>query len=116
MRDRPGFGRVTPAEIIELARAAAHGRRGPPSDYGRFPAALSDDELAGFFVDETDRRLIARRRREPNRLGFALQLGTVRYLGPVSGGSLRGAATGGAVCRREARDRRSRGALKLRGW
>src|SRR5450631_1266955 len=81
MRDRPGFGRVTPAEIIELARAAAHGRRGPPSDYGRFPAALSDDELAGFFFDETDRRLIARRRREPNRLGFALQLGTVRYLG-----------------------------------
>ena len=75
--------RVTPAEIIELARAAArHGRRGPQADYGRFPAALPDDELAGsFFFDETDRRLIARRRRESNRLGFAVQLGTVRYLG-----------------------------------
>lgn len=74
---------MTPAEIIELARAAArHGRRGPPSDYGRFPAVVSDDELAEhFFFDQTDRRLIARRRRDSNRLGFTLQLGTVRYLG-----------------------------------
>ena len=75
---------MTPAEIIELARAAAQlGRRGPPADYGRFAPALSDDEPAGFFFfffDETD-RLIARRRRDANRLGFALQLGTVRYLG-----------------------------------
>jgi Domain of unknown function (DUF4158) len=74
---------MTRAEIIELAHAAARrGRRGPPADYGRFPPALSDDELAGFFFfDQTDRRLIARRRRDSNRLGFALQLGTVRYLG-----------------------------------
>jgi Domain of unknown function (DUF4158)/Tn3 transposase DDE domain len=74
---------VTPAEIIELARAAARrGRRGPPADYGRFPAAVSEDELVEhFFFDETDRRLIARRRGDSNRLGFALQLGTVRYLG-----------------------------------
>ena len=74
---------MTRAEIIELAQAAARrGRRGPPADYGRFPPALPDDELAGFFFfDEADRRLIARRRRDANRLGFALQLGTVRYLG-----------------------------------
>ena len=74
---------MTPAEIIELARAAArHGRRGPPRDCGRFPPVLSDDELAEHcFFDETDRELIARRRRDSNRLGFALQLGTVRYLG-----------------------------------
>ena len=78
-----GCARVSPAEIIELARAAArHGRRGPPRDYRRFPPVLSDDELAEhFFFDETDRELIARRRRDSNRLGFALQLGTVRYLG-----------------------------------
>jgi TnpA family transposase len=43
---------------------------------------VSADELADFFLfDERDRRLIARRRRDANRLGFAVQLGTVRYLG-----------------------------------
>jgi TnpA family transposase len=74
---------VTPAEIVELARAAAHrARRGPPAGYGRFPEVVSGDELAEyFFFDEQDRRLIARRRRDANRLGFAVQLGTVRYLG-----------------------------------
>jgi len=65
------------------ARAEARrGRRGPPEDYGRFPAVVSDDDLAEFFfLDDQDRRLIAQRRRDSNRLGFAIQLGTVRYLG-----------------------------------
>lgn len=72
---------MTPAEVIAL-EAARYGRRGPPEDYGRFPVRLSADELAEFFFfDERDRELICKRRRECNRLGFAVQLGTVRYLG-----------------------------------
>jgi hypothetical protein len=43
---------------------------------------LSADELAEFFFfDQRDRELIVGHRRERNRLGFAMQLGTVRYLG-----------------------------------
>lgn len=51
-------------------------------DYGRFTRELSPDELAGcFFFTDDDRRRIATRRGDANRLGFAVQLGTVRYLG-----------------------------------
>ncbi|GAC55078.1 putative transposase [Gordonia amicalis NBRC 100051 = JCM 11271] len=49
--------------------------------YGQF-GVLSRGELERFFyLDDEDRRLIAGRRRDSNRLGFALQLVTVRYLG-----------------------------------
>ncbi|TGD89058.1 Tn3 family transposase [Mycobacterium sp. TJFP1] len=49
--------------------------------YGRF-GALSRVELERFFyLDDEDRKLIAGRRRDYNRLGFALQIVTVRQLG-----------------------------------
>lgn len=53
-----------------------------PQDYGLFSRQLSADELAGCFCfSDDDQRQIARHRRDVNRLGFAVQLGTVRYLG-----------------------------------
>ena len=71
---------MTPAEVITL-EAAREGRRRPPADYGQFPQRLSADELAEFFLfDQRDQKVITRRRGEQNRLGFAVQLGTVRYL------------------------------------
>ena len=49
--------------------------------YGRF-GVLSRVELERFcYLDDEDRRLIAARRRDYNRLGFAVQVVTVRYLG-----------------------------------
>jgi Domain of unknown function (DUF4158) len=49
--------------------------------YGPF-GALSRVELERFFyLDDEDRKLIAGRRRDYNRLGFALQVVTVRQLG-----------------------------------
>ncbi|WP_432420531.1 DUF4158 domain-containing protein [Nocardia carnea] len=50
-------------------------------EYGRF-GVLSRVELERFcYLDDEDRRLIAARRRDYNRLGFAVQVVTVRYLG-----------------------------------
>jgi hypothetical protein len=62
-----------PVEFLTDEEATAYGAdRGAPSQ-----AEMEKP----FFLDTADKRLVARRRGDHNRLGFALQLTTVRYLG-----------------------------------
>lgn len=52
------------------------------SEHVRFGVAPPRQELERFFVfDDQDRKLVRKRRGDHNRLGFGVQLGTVRYLG-----------------------------------
>ena len=62
-----------PVEFLTDVQAAA---------YGRFTEAPSLAALERFFfLDDTDKALVNKRRGDYNRLGFSLQLGAVRALG-----------------------------------
>jgi TnpA family transposase len=62
-----------PVEFLPDEQAAA---------YGRLPEVLSRAELERFFfLDDVDRGLVEAKRRDYNKLGFALQLVTVRNVG-----------------------------------
>ncbi|MBJ7596529.1 MAG: hypothetical protein DLM67_09665 [Candidatus Nephthysia bennettiae] len=50
--------------------------------YGRFVRPPSRTERgASFLLNDRDRELVEQRRRRRNRLGFAVQLGSIRFLG-----------------------------------
>ena len=50
--------------------------------YGRYQGDPTPEQLTQFFfLSEADLHLVTARRRPENELGFAVQLGTLRFLG-----------------------------------
>ena len=66
---------VVPVEFLSDDQAAA---------FGRFVGEPSQNDLERFFhLDDADQELIRRRRGEHSRIGFAVQVGTARFLGAL---------------------------------
>jgi hypothetical protein len=79
------YGVAVPVEFLTDDEATAFGRCG---------GCPSREELERFFfLDDGHRKLVCRRRGDHNRLGFSLQLTTVRYLGRFLPDPLEGVPT-----------------------
>jgi len=76
---------AVPVEFLSDQEAAA---------FGRYDGSVSRADLERFFfLDDRDRELVAGLRGDHNRLGFSVQLATVRYLGKFLADPLDGVPT-----------------------
>ncbi len=73
--------------------------------YGRFTGSPTQEQLERFFwLNDADRERVGRRRQETTTLGFAVQVGTVRFLGTFLDDPVDGAVGGGGLRGRPARE------------
>jgi hypothetical protein len=81
------YGAAMPVEFLSDQEAVA---------YGSYGASVSQADLESFFyLDDADRRLMAKAklRGDHNRLGFSIQLTSVRHLGRFLSDPLQGVPT-----------------------